>query len=113
MASNKDDLGKVGDADFKANWSGFLSQDYSKPINVSRNEIFKNASQSKERSWRDFMGDVMVYIFENASAEEMLELLTKNNYMDQRAYTEAAKALGIDRETAKAQYRELTLKVGK
>lgn len=112
MASNKDDLGKVGDPTYKANWSGFISQDFSKPINESRNDIFAQATESETRSWRDFVGDVMVHIFENADAEEMLELLTKNNYLDQRGYTEAAKTLGIDRDTAKEQYRQLTLKSG-
>ncbi len=112
MATNKDDLGQVGDPTFKANWSGFLSQDLTRPINESRNDIFEKAKKAKTRSWRDFMGDVMVHIFENADAEEMLELLTKNNYLDQRAYLEAAKTLGMDRETAKENYRQLTLHTG-
>lgn len=100
----------ISDPSFKANWSGFISQDLSKPINVTRNEILAQAQNSKERSWRDFIGDVMIYLFEHSTAEELLELLTKNMYLDQRSYMEAAKALGIDPETAKANYRKLSLK---
>ena len=42
--------------------------------------------------------------------KELLKLLTKNMYLDQRGYIDAAKALGIDPETAKKNYRKLTLK---
>lgn len=102
--------GHVSDPSFKANWSGFLSQDLTKPINASRNDIFDQAKEAKDRSWRDFIGDVMIHFFENTDAKELLKLLTKNMYLDQRGYTDAAKALGIDSETAKENYRKLTLK---
>ena len=102
--------GHVSDPSFKANWSGFLSQDVTKPINVSRNDIFDLAQEANGRSWRDFIGDAMIHFFENTDAEELLELLTKSMYLDQRGYTDAAKALGIDPETAKENYRKLTLK---
>ena len=110
MSVEKEQSGHVSDPSFKANWSGFLSQDLSKPINASRNDIFDQAKQAKARSWRDFMGDAMIYFFENSTAEELLELLTKNMYLDQRGYNDAAKTLGIDPETAKENYRKLTLK---
>lgn len=110
MSANKENIKFVGAASFKANWSGFISQDLTKPINVSRNEILENAKTAKVRSWRDFIGDAMIYFMENSTAEEMLELLTKNMYLDQRGYIEAAKTLGITPETAKENYRKLTLK---
>lgn len=110
MSVEKEQSGHVSDPSFKANWSGFISQDLSKPINASRNDIFDQAKQAKARSWRDFMGDAMIYFFENSTAEELLELLTKNMYLDQRGYNDAAKTLGIDPETAKENYRKLTLK---
>jgi hypothetical protein len=46
-----------------------------------RNDIFDQAKEAKGRSWRDFIGDVMIHFFENTDAEELLELLTKNMYL--------------------------------
>lgn len=110
MSVKSEQSGHVSDPSFKANWSGFISQDLSKPINVSRNDILTQAKDAKERGWRDFIGDVMIHFFEHSNAEELLELLTKNMYLDQRGYVEAAKVLGVDPETAKESYRKLTLK---
>lgn len=110
MLVKKEQGAHVSDPSFKANWSGFISQDLTKPINVSRNNIFDQAKEATGRSMRDFIGDAMVHFFENTDAEELLELLTKNMYLDQRGYTEAAKTLGINPETAKENYRKLTLK---
>ncbi|EOZ8645504.1 hypothetical protein ACQWTT_001255 [Acinetobacter baumannii] len=108
--SNQNKQSPIGDPEFKANWSGHLSQDLTKPINVLRNEIFTKAKEAKNPTWRDFIGDALVFLFENSDATEMLELLVKNNYLDQRGYKDAAKTLGIDQVTAKANYQKLALK---
>ena len=63
--------------EFKANWGGFISQDFSKPNNEFRSEVFEQIKEVKHPSWREFMGDVLLYLFENATAEEVLDLLTK------------------------------------
>lgn len=102
--------GPVGDPDFKANWSGHISQDLTKPINALRNDIFEKAKEAKDPTWRDFIGDALLYLFENTDASEMLELLAKNNYLDQRGYKDSAKVLGVDPVTAKANYQKLALK---
>ena len=112
MMASKQEL--KNDPDFKADWSGFISQDESKPINKSRNQIFEQARSvagtQGNSAWRDYIGDALLYLFEHSSAEEMLELLTKKQYIDQRAYTEISKTLGIEPETAKLNYRNLILK---
>lgn len=108
----------------KANWSGFISQDFSKPVNVLRNDIFEELKKKEipkgengekvavttDRSWRDFMGEVMLYLFENSNVDEMLELLTKRGYVDQRTYVEVSKANGLDIDAAKAKYNQLVSK---
>lgn len=110
MTIEKKGLKGVDSPAFKANWSGFISQDFSKPNNEFRSVVFEQIKEVKHPSWRDFMGDVLLYLFENASAEEILYLLTKENYIDQRGYVEASKAMGIDAETAKSKYYQLEVK---
>lgn len=110
MTQKNNQPDKVSDVSFKADWSGFISQDFSKPINVMRDDILEQIKSVEGRSWRDFIGDTLLYLFENATAEEMLELLTKANYVDQRAYVEAAKSLGVEANVAKNNYQNLILK---
>jgi hypothetical protein len=110
MTNDKKGLKGVNFPAFKANWSGFISQDFSKPNNEFRNEVFEMIKAARHPSWREFIGDVLLHLFENASAEEILELLRSEKYIDQRGYVEASKAMGIDAETAKSKYYQLEVK---
>lgn len=100
---------------FRANWSGFIPKD-DKPISALRNANFAQMRDCHKKddsipTWREFVAEVLEHLVNNATNEELTDLLVNANYMDLKAFVATSKAIGVSNELI--QDRFLKLKLGK
>ncbi|NNH78814.1 hypothetical protein HLH17_14410 [Acinetobacter sp. ANC 5380] len=117
---------KLKEEIFKAHWSGFISLNNEKPISVFRRELLENMQNfatthnnanalagktepSDEVSWRKTLGDSLIYLQNNVSQKEMLNILALENYINREAYITAFKDLGGSESDAVESYKQLIL----
>lgn len=104
----------------KACWSGFISLNADSSMKAqNRLELFKNMQEvaaihnstvnGGDASWRKTVGDSLIYLQENVSPQELLNLMVLENYIDQATYVTASKTLGVNKADAIEAYKKLAL----